>query len=199
MSTQPTPRSNLVELLLGLPYGQFQGAPVIDAKLASYGVQAQEIENVLVDVLVLSLLPNATGEQLDVLGRIVGEPRQGKNDADYAIAIAARIRINRTNATIEDILLVLVAAIDRTYEVDDLGNAAFIVRVVDSFTTAEAEILKALLEEAKGGGVRADLVWSLVDDDATFTLASGDVEEASTTQGTANDAATVGGALADVL
>ena len=199
MSTQPVARTNVLELLLGLPYGQFQGAPVSDGVLASYGVQMQEVENVLVDVLVLSMIPNATGEQLDVLGRIVGELRRGRSDTEYTIAISARITINKTNATIEDLIFVLLAAIDRDYEINNLGGAALLIRAVDALSTLEATALKQVIDDARGGGVRADLIYSLVDDAATFTFASGDVEEPSTTQGLSNDAGTSGGAFADVL
>jgi hypothetical protein len=46
----------------------------------------------------------AIGVQLDLLGRIVGEPRNGRTDDQYRIWIQAKIRVNRSSGTIEDLI-----------------------------------------------------------------------------------------------
>jgi hypothetical protein len=195
MSDQPVARTDIVSRTLRYPYGQFHGAPYFEAVLASYAVQCQEIENVLVDVLVLSLLPNASGAQLDVLGRIVGEPRQGRTDDEYKIAINSRIRINKSNATIEDVLFVLVSAVDQSYELEEIGNACFNVRIPAPTTATDATQIAKVLQQSKGGGICANLLYSGVDEDQIFQFASGDSEEASSTQGLGNDAGTTGGSF----
>ena len=45
----------------------------------------------------------AVGEQLDVLGRIVGVGRGNRTDAEYRPLILAKIRVNRSSGTIGDL------------------------------------------------------------------------------------------------
>lgn len=197
--TVPSAKGTVIIDALETLYGQFQGAPIIDAIVASYAIQAQEIENMLIQLWVLRSLELAENDQLDVLGGIVGEDRQGRSDADYSIAIGARIRTNKSNATIEDILSAMVAAENRTYNLNNHGGAAITVEAAGPIGTTNQEELWAVLQNVKGGGVRADLLYHTADDDEVFILASGSVEESSTTQGLANDALTTGGYLSDTV
>ena len=59
-------------------------------------------------------------------------------------------------------------------------------------------LLAAQLKKAKGGGIRGDLVYALVDKDLSFTYASGDVPEADALRGHADDGQTTGGYYVDV-
>jgi hypothetical protein len=195
---EPTAKTTIVADAIANLYGQFQGAPNMNAIVASYAIQAQELETVFISLIVNTMLPTAEGEQLDVLGRIVGEERQGRSDDDYRIAIGARIRSNVSNASVEDIIAVLKSAVDRTYEVKDLGYASFLVRLVDDVGTASPTELNAILQRIKGGGVRADFIYSLEDDANSFTLSSSDAIETDALRGLADDAGLNGGALVDV-
>lgn len=183
MTTQPEPKSNVVQETIDFLYSQFHGAPVIEAIVSAWAVQSQEIEDLFVDLIVLFALPNATGDQLDILGQTVGEERLGRSDDDYRVAIGARIKMNKSNGSVEDIYEVLKAAEDREYDIDDLGQAYFQVRAVDAMTDALAAVLDAILQHIRGAGIRADFHYSNYDDDSTFTLASGDTTESSTSTG----------------
>ena len=75
------------------------------------GVQVQEVEDAVYQILTDTVLETAEGAQLDGLGEIVGEERAGRDDATYRIAIRTRIAINLSEGTIENIMLNQVAPI----------------------------------------------------------------------------------------
>ena len=83
---------------------QFRNKPIIQALLDTYSAQVQEIEAVLFDLMTERWLATAQGAQLDGLGAIVGEDRQGRSDTDYRVAIQARILINRSEGTPEQLI-----------------------------------------------------------------------------------------------
>lgn len=199
MTTAPTTTGTVVIDALSTIYTQFQGAPVMDAIIASYAIQAQELEVVFVSLWVLRSLEYAENDQLDVLGKIVGEERKGRSDADYKIAIGARIRTNKSNATVEDIIAAMVAAEDRTYIVKNNGQASLTVSALGPIGTTDPETLLDVLKGVKGAGIKVDLVYQEEEDDNIFTLSSSDAIETSTTQGLADIAGTTGGHLTDIL
>jgi hypothetical protein len=198
MTTPPVAKTTVVADTLANLFVQFQGAPILNAIVASHAVQLQEIETMFVSLIVDMALPNAIGEQLDLIGRIVGEGRKGRSDDDYRVALGARIIINRSNGSVEDIIAVLKAAEDLTYEVTDLGYASLLVRIVGAIGSVSTAEIDTVLQEVRGAGIRADLIYSEEDDADTFQFASGDVEEADADAGWANDAGTVGGSFAEV-
>jgi hypothetical protein len=57
----------------------------------------------------------AVGKQLDAIGRIVGESRSARDDADYRAAILIRIIINSNNATLPSIreVVSLLSGLDK--------------------------------------------------------------------------------------
>lgn len=62
-----------------------------------FSEEIQKIENSLYDLKTKRGLTTAEGAQLDIIGEIVGEDRNGKSDIDYLAAINLRIELN-TNA-----------------------------------------------------------------------------------------------------
>ena len=96
--------------------------PRISAILTGEAAQYQAIEDAFWQLLVERGVDTAVGNALDVLGRIVGEPRQGALDADYRLRVRARIRVNRSDGTIEDIIevvrLLIGSVLARRMQVD---------------------------------------------------------------------------------
>lgn len=78
---------------------QWQDKPVVVALLKSYLISVQEIEDVYDQLLNERGLDTAIGAQLDVLGLIVGEPRNNRLDEPYRSAIKFRIAINSSDGT----------------------------------------------------------------------------------------------------
>jgi len=97
--------------------------PVLHGMMESYVEQLQELEDVLWDVINHRLLDPAPGEsvgaegvQLDVLGKIVGQPRLGLSDSGYRSAIKLKIRVNRSRGSNVDLLEILRLAMPEPKE-----------------------------------------------------------------------------------
>ena len=71
---------------------QFKDKPDLAALLTSYLEQIQDLETAYFGLLTERTLNAAVGVQLDGIGAIVGEDRRGRDDADYRLAIRARIK-----------------------------------------------------------------------------------------------------------
>ncbi len=182
---------------------QFRGQPNIEAVLTSYLEQAQEIEQMFIDLLILRRLENAEGAQLDGMGSIVGELRLGKDDTDYRAAIFGRIKLNLGNSKVEEILFLFVLLLGAGFPLEMIeGQTAsftlYINAALGGVGVPSPALLAAQLKKAKGGGIRGDLVYALVDKDLSFTYASGDVPEADALRGHADDGQTTGGYYVDV-
>ena len=95
---------------LELLTSKYRDKPIVRAILASLLARVQVLEEDLWQVLWGWVLTHydhtASGQQLDDLGAIVGQPREGRSDADYLTAIRLRIRINRSKGRSEDVLQV---------------------------------------------------------------------------------------------
>lgn len=76
--------------------------------------QIQELEDAVFDVIakqsvieVVDGFGTAEGVFLDMIGRIVGEERQDKTDADYLPFIRAKVRANRSDGKINELIEIL--------------------------------------------------------------------------------------------
>jgi hypothetical protein len=91
----------------------------------------QAMEDTLQQML-LSNIYTATGAAQDMIGRIVGQPRNGQNNDDYRLYQLARVAANRSKGTIEDLILVAKLLVNdpaAVIVVDVQGAAAVVVRV----------------------------------------------------------------------
>jgi hypothetical protein len=85
-----------------------QGDPSNVSKFVRvFADQVQLLENATADVKALRMFQYAEKAQLDEIGAIVGENRQGKTDAQYRIAILARINTNASRGEPERIIYAL--------------------------------------------------------------------------------------------
>lgn len=125
----------------------------------------QELEDATQQVLALRTVDVATGAQLDVIGKLVGQPREGVSDDElYRRRVRARILVNRSTGLISDVLAIadlIVYDDDARYVVDNQGAAAYVLRVEDVATTDDvADLLVAFLRDATAAGVRPILEYS---------------------------------------
>jgi hypothetical protein len=134
----------------------------------------QDLEDTLQTLLVERSIDTAVGEQLNVLGRLVGQERAGLVDDDYRRVLRARISVHRSKGTIADINKItrLIAYPDPLdIEIDNHGPAALTVYVnggIVSFQTSAT--LAKLLQEAVAGGVRIFLETQNISDADAFTF-----------------------------
>ena len=98
--------TNVEQLSLEMLIDRFK-RPRIEGMVSALVEPIQRLENGLCDIMHRRLLgnPETEGEQLNVIGRIVGRPhRGGLDDADYLRLIEAQIEANRSSGTPEELL-----------------------------------------------------------------------------------------------
>jgi hypothetical protein len=178
--------------------------PNIMGMLASFSQQVQDLENAIFAVLNGRDINNAEGVQLDGLGALVGEPRNGRDDTTYRLRIRARIKLNVSSGTPNEILELFALLIDsgQTAKLVEKPPASFNLTIggTSGVVTATAVELGRLLQQAKPAGVKASLIYSTDSDTNTFTLSSlPNALESSATQGMADAAQTSGGKMAGVI
>lgn len=176
---------------------QFKGSASLGALLDSYIQQVQLLENAAFDVLNSRTVESASDAQLDLLGKLVGQPRNGMEDKDYRLCINARIAINVGSGT-ADQLLNLFILLGETPSIYVTPPASFYL-YMPSISSDTAASYAPLVAIAKAAAVASAVVYSTIDDAHTFTFSDNDTEQSSTTQGWADDAQTTGGQLADVV
>ena len=121
------------------------------------GARFQEIEDVLFALLNERGIGDSIGEQLDLLGRHVGEKRLGRSDADYADAIGIRILVNSSHGE-ETRLIQITKLFTNATRVDavDVGLASSIITIFGG--TGDLDALLELLTLSKLLGVALFLI-----------------------------------------
>jgi hypothetical protein len=141
---------------------QFQGKPRLQALLEAFLTQVQALEDALFSVLEETPISTAVGAQLDGLGSIVGEAREGRADPDYRIAILARIRINLSSGTPEDIIALIRAVLGPvTVKLTEYFPADFIAEVlgpIDPLAVNPAQV-GAFVRSGRPAGVGSGVVF----------------------------------------
>lgn len=150
----------------------FKAKPKMRAFLTALCGPAQRLEDCLYQLLTERYLSTAIGAQLDVLGKIVGQARNGLSDEDYKRYLSARVKTNRSSGLTDELLAIarlIVDDDDAVIRFDPSYPAAGIVRISNiPFDTTIAEILVTFLRAAAADGVRIVLEWSTVDPEDTF-------------------------------
>lgn len=148
---------------VALLLAQFRDKPRLEALLQSFLAEVQELENQAFAVAAYRQLDLAFGVQLDILGAIVGEGRNGRTDESYRNAIRVRILINDSDGQVET--LIAIADLYESVElnggsvvVKEYQPAALTVTLLDHITV-DASGLVERLRQAKAAGVRLDLVY----------------------------------------
>jgi len=157
-----------------------QYAGRLERDLDPVSAQVQEAEDALWAVWSGRGVGTATGHTLDLLGRIVGEDRQGESDALYRIRIRARIQANLSDGTWDDIHRVAAILLDTQWPLAtvsgaDLYPAGFIYKVEGViFTANQLAILVRFLKQIRGAAIEARLGYTtgLLSDTFAFAIAS---------------------------
>lgn len=135
---------------------QYRDKPAFEAFLKALLAQVQGVEDMWNELVVERLLDNAVGAQLDVYGRVVGELRKGKTDAQYRVRLQARLRVNRSRGQIGDLLAVARTLVGTAGDVRYQESYPAAAEVyLDADSDEESGIESAsIIREAKPAGVR---------------------------------------------
>lgn len=134
---------------------------------------AQLIEDTILNLRGQLALESATGGWLDRLGRVVGERREGATDQVYRRFIAARLVINASEGSIEEILQIgrLLAERAEAYysSAYPAGYGLLILNVAPPDTVTLARI-RDRIERGTSAGVAIHLGSSAASIEDTFRL-----------------------------
>jgi len=151
---------------LDLLLAQFQDRELLAELIKAFLIQIQELEDVNASLMTEPIIDSSSGDQLDVLGRIVGQPRDGRTDEIYRLWIKARIQLNRSSGTAEEILnlvRLITGLADSEVRISDYYPAAFIVwELVDS--GVDPDTILELINLARGAGIEVHLGYPVTPD-----------------------------------
>lgn len=139
--------------------------------------ETQNIENALWQLASERSIGVAVGEQLDVIGRIVGQDRAtSASDAEYRLLLRARMTANQSSGSVNDIVAVF-AAILESYEDIELTQyfpAALILSIIgeEPITDAEGTLFADFLSDSKAAGIGAQFHYSTAPSAVTFSCAN---------------------------
>jgi hypothetical protein len=146
---------------LGLLISQYQNSPRLQALLCGYLDQVQAVERGLVGMYERSIdITRASGEQLDLLGRIVREARDGRSDDDYRRGIRVRLLINRSQGRHEELIAIVRLFEDMTTGVvrlRDYQPARIVVWVQAPAVNPSPEVFRRV-RAARAAGVAVQTV-----------------------------------------
>lgn len=161
---------------------QFQ-KPKMKAMVRCFVTPIQKVEQAIIDLLTLRTLDNAVGEQLNVIGRIVGQKQVAVTDTTYRSLIRARIPANKSSGVAQDVLLVarlvfsdyaaqpaVLAEGTMRLKLKHYTQAEFALEVVDidlPFDIAQL-FVEQFMRAITGTGIRGVLEW-VVQHDAVYS------------------------------
>jgi hypothetical protein len=174
-----------VDQAQGLVLDQYKNKPRIAAFIASWAIEAQALEDAAYDVIIKRLIDVAVGAQLDVIGRIVDQPRAGQDDDVYRVYLVARIRINRSQGHARDLIDVLKIIGTPKFSFTEYRISNQQIEFV-SPTSQDPRDLLALLRDAKAGGTGLFLIVPTDDNDFLFDDAAAPVNDPVHSFGDAN-------------
>ena len=158
---------------------QYVGKPRTETLIGIFLDQIQEAENALFELATERFANSAVGIQLDGIGDIVGQERQGLGDNDYRSLIRARIKANNSEGTAPDIIGVASAALNNPdpdeIHFDPKFPASFELTIANQLGFDE-HILNGLIQDATLGGVRAFLMITLSPAANRFAFSAGQLD-----------------------
>ena len=139
------------------------GKPRIAAMLRAMLRRVQEIEDTTWEVLEAYTIDGADTARLDVLGKIVGQPRFWGDDDIYRAVIRGKIRANRARGLTDDIIEVVQLVLadgDVDVTVAPMVPATVLVYTASAVDAAHASAFKYLLPKARVAGVQQHFFWT---------------------------------------
>lgn len=130
----------------------------------------QEIEEMFFALLALKSIDDAEGAVLDLIGKLVGQPRDGSDDPEYRGLIRVRLAVNLSRGQRRDYLKV-VSLLYPTAKIEVRGSQGTCEVTVHGviIDVGAAAILMSLLQLTHGAGARAVLGTFPQSADSTFT------------------------------
>jgi hypothetical protein len=153
---------------------QFQALPGWTAILTAVLEQFDDLEDSSTQLGLLSAIDQNVGLQLDNIGALIGEARQGFDDVVYRLHLKARVFLNKGSGTAPEILRMFDTLLGGTVDLrlEDEYPATFSLHTEDSAALdgTLAPYLATFLAQARAAGVRSIFHWTIVPPDETFAF-----------------------------
>lgn len=154
---------------------QWKDSPNLQALMRALLLQLKDVETTFYQLLNQRGIYTAFGAQLDVLGKLVGETRNGRDDETFRQAILGGISVNRASGTINDVKytakIISNSSFAALFEHYPLATYIF----VPAYVSAAGE--KAI-DDSHMGGVRTRVLWTEEPENIIYP----DLDEASYTE-----------------
>ena len=164
----------------------FKGKVRIEGIIRALVEPLQEIEDVLQDMLNYRSLLTAFGAQLDIIGEIVGQPRQGRSDEDYLNYIIAKIGQNTSKGTASEVIAIFNLLTGSTVPIlTELGNATIEIYADTDISALDSDAIYKFMGYvvSAGVGIGAIYYYDTDDyfgfDDDPYALPFGDITDPS--------------------
>lgn len=153
---------------------QWRDSPNLKAFLGSLLLQLEKLQDTFYQLLNERGIYTAIGDQLDTLGRLVGELREGRGDDLYREAILARISVNAASGTAEDVKQTakVLSGVNYVYIYEHFPACTYMF--VPAFISRQNEIA---IDTSHAAGVRTRVLWSEEPENVIFPGIEGDFAE----------------------
>ena len=138
----------------------FLRQPRMVGVVGAFSEEAQQLEDTLYAMVETGGVEAASGDALDAWGDLVGEPRAGLLDGEYRRVILARLQVNRSTGTPEEVIAITSTLMGDAESVQYFPRypAAYALSYTSEAPTSESlrARYRAMLEEATVAGVGID-------------------------------------------
>lgn len=133
---------------------QYKEQPNIEAIVETYASQRQEVETVLFQLLNERSIDTAVGQQLDLLGDILDEPRTGLTDNIYSVRLLNKISQLNSEGTAEDLINIYKILMQAdSVQYGEIQPAHVVLLAINPNPIGELSEIAQSLEGAKPAGV----------------------------------------------
>jgi len=132
----------------------------------------QQSENDLYELYSLDDIDVMVGTQLDMIGATIGQDRQGFLDDDYRILLKARIAINSSRGTLDDLLSIWnILNPSQTTEILEQFPAQIELKTTLTWATVQqADMAFEAMEQAVAAGVRVLAIYPIIEEGDGYLL-----------------------------
>lgn len=153
---------------LSLVVSQFQRSPRLLKVIEGLLDEVQRVEDAMLDVDSALDIESATGAQLDQMGLLLGERRDGLDDITYRRYLTARSMIRIGQGSTEDVIGIAATLSGGAVEYSPAYPAGYRIHLTAPVPDALKARFKARLTEATPAGVGLEVTQATSDDPFTF-------------------------------
>ena len=138
---------------------QFKDSYILNSLTESFLLEANELEDLSESLLLQRSVDTAIGVQLDQVGLLVGEIRNGRDDNSYRQAIKLRIAINTSRGTVEDIIQVINLLYGQDTEVIITRTGKALLSIYIGIEQPTEDLIPLLQQTISAGVKISDIIY----------------------------------------